>query len=54
MKKHAQGYVLTPKAGNVLEDVLKEILALHIQIEQFGLYEPTLTEIFVEKAGDEA
>lgn len=51
---HDGGYILTPKVNFSLEDVLKEILQRGITIRQFGLYQPTLTEIFVEKAGDEA
>lgn len=52
--KHDNGYVLTPMEDMTLKDVLNEILERNVPIEQFGLYEPTLTEIFVEKAGDEA
>lgn len=34
-------------------DLLNSILASDIDIEKFGEYEPTLTDIFVLKAGDE-
>lgn len=33
-------------------DLLKSILSSDIDIEKFGEYEPTLTDIFVLKAGD--
>lgn len=51
---HQDGYILNPKDNMALEDVLQEILQQKIAIRQFGLYEPTLTEIFVQKAGDES
>lgn len=34
-------------------DLLTRLLKTNIDIEQFGIYEPTLTDIFVLKAGDE-
>ena len=34
-------------------DLLNSILTSDIDIEKFGEYEPTLTDIFVLKAGDE-
>ena len=34
-------------------NLLKHILATNIDIEKFAIYEPTLTDIFVLKAGDE-
>lgn len=34
-------------------NLLKHILTTNIDIEQFAIYEPTLTDIFVLKAGDE-
>lgn len=51
---HGDGYVLTAIDNVSLEMVLQEILRQGITIQQFGYYEPTLTEIFVAKAGDEA
>lgn len=33
-------------------DLLKEIMAADIDIEKFGIYEPSLNDIFVLKAGD--
>lgn len=53
-KKHEDGWILTPIDHLSPEEVLKEMLNHGITIQQFGQYEPTLTEIFVEKAGDEA
>lgn len=35
------------------KDLLKQLLETDVDIEQFGDYEPTLTDIFVEKAGDQ-
>ena len=34
-------------------NLLKHILTTNIDIEKFAIYEPTLTDIFVLKAGDE-
>ena len=34
-------------------NLLKHILTTDIDIEKFAIYEPTLTDIFVLKAGDE-
>lgn len=48
------GWILTTLDGMSPEAVLREMLDKNITIEQFGRYEPSLTEIFVEKAGDEA
>lgn len=36
------------------EQVLRRLLQLQVDIEQFRLYEASLTDIFVAKAGDEA
>lgn len=54
VQTYEEGYILKPHADAQIKDVLKEMLQLDIDIMQFGLYEPTLTEIFVEKAGDDA
>lgn len=40
---------LTP--GNSKNDLLKEISELDLDIEKFSVYEPTLSDIFVEKVG---
>lgn len=34
--------------------ILKRLLEQYVDLEFFGLYEPSLNDIFVEKAGDEA
>ena len=39
--------------GNSKNDLLEKILTTDIDIEKFAEYEPTLTDIFVLKAGDE-
>lgn len=36
------------------QDVLQALMELNIDIEKFMVYEPSLTDIFVAKAGDEA
>lgn len=43
----------TTEAGTK-DKILKRLLEYEVDIELFGMYEPSLTEIFVEKAGDEA
>lgn len=35
-------------------DILKRLVEQDVDLEYFGLYEPSLNDIFVEKAGDEA
>ena len=35
------------------QDVLEKLMKLEVDIEQFMVYEPSLTDIFVAKAGDE-
>ena len=42
------------KEGCTRELLLKELLERNLIPEEFGNYEPSLTEIFVEKAGDQA
>lgn len=54
IEAHDDGYILSPQQNLGLKDVLGEMLKEDIHIAQFGMYEPTLTEIFIEKAGDEA
>ena len=34
-------------------DILKRLVEQGVDLEYFGLYEPSLNDIFVEKAGDE-
>lgn len=38
--------------GKTKNDLLSELLSTDIDIEKFAIYEPTLTDIFVLKAGD--
>ena len=42
------------KAGCTREILLKEFLERNLVPEEYGNYEPSLTEIFVEKEGDQA
>lgn len=42
------------KEGCTRKFLLKELLERNLVPEEFGNYEPSLTEIFVEKAGDQA
>lgn len=42
------------KEGCTRKLLLKELLERNLVPEEFGNYEPSLTEIFVEKAGDQA
>lgn len=44
--------VLELLEGKNKNDLLKRILESDIDIERFGVYEPTLNDIFVSKAGD--
>lgn len=45
--------VLELRENLTKNDLLKHILNTDIDIEKFAIYEPTLTDIFVLKAGDE-
>ena len=54
VKSYQDGFMIQAKMGISNEDILRALLNHHIPIEQFGRYEPSLTEIFVEKAGDDA
>ncbi len=45
--------VVRKKSADGKEKILKRILEQNIDLEFFGLYEPSLNDIFVEKAGDE-
>ena len=47
------GCVLTLHENITKNDLLKSILDSAIDINKFGEYEPDLTDIFVEKAGDQ-
>ena len=45
--------ILVMNDGVTKEAVLEKLLALGVKIEHFGIYEPSLNDIFVAKAGDE-
>lgn len=45
--------ILKLNQGKTSRDVLERLLRLEAPVEIFGIYEPSLTEIFVERAGDE-
>lgn len=47
------GVIVQRAEGADKNDVLKQLLTTDIDVEFFGNYEPSLTDIFVEKAGDE-
>lgn len=50
MKKE---FIVLELLGNYTKnDLLHKLLNTDVDIEKFGIYEPTLTDIFVEKAGD--
>lgn len=38
--------------GKSKKDFLNDLISLDIDVEKFAIYEPTLTDIFVEKVGD--
>ena len=40
-------------APAVVGETMQKLIAEGVDIESFGLYEPSLNDIFVEKAGDE-
>ncbi len=42
------------KEGTGRKQLLEKMLAENLVPESFGNYEPSLTEIFVERAGDQA
>ena len=46
--------IVEMKAGCTRELLLRELLERELVPEEFGNYEPSLTEIFVEKAGDQS
>lgn len=45
--------VVRKKSADGKEKILKRVLEQNVDLEFFGLYEPSLNDIFVEKAGDE-
>ena len=49
-----QEVIVEMTAGNTRKEILQAMLAKEMIPETFGNYEPSLTEIFVERAGDQA
>lgn len=47
-------YILELHAGVTRQQALQKLMDLDVDIEAFYVYEASLTDIFVEKAGDEA
>lgn len=45
--------IIRQKLDNGKNAILKRLLERNIDLEYFGLYEPSLNDIFVKKAGDE-
>lgn len=45
--------IIRKKEENNKPEILKRLIEKEIDLEFFGLYEPSLNDIFVEKAGDE-
>lgn len=48
-----QGCIITLNENITKKDLLNKLVTSDIDINKFGDYEPELTDIFVEKAGDE-
>lgn len=49
-----RGVVLQLQPGNTKKMVMAALAGLELDVQSFGNYEPSLTDIFVERAGDEA
>lgn len=47
-------FILELKSGHTKQELLNALVGLQLDIEKFMEYEPTLTDIFVLKAGDHA
>lgn len=47
------GFLVELKEGIHKQDVLKKLMELHVDLDVFQVYEASLTDIFVAKAGDE-
>ncbi len=45
--------IIRQKKENQKQEILKRLVERNVDLEFFGLYEPSLHDIFVEKAGDE-
>lgn len=46
--------IIRKKQPENKQEILKRLLEQDVDMEYFGLYEPSLNDIFVEKAGDES
>lgn len=46
--------IIRKKASDVKLKILERLVEQDVDLEFFGMYEPSLNDIFVEKAGDEA
>lgn len=53
-EKRKDSCIIELKSGHKKQELLDAILAMRLDIEKFMEYEPTLTDIFVLKAGDQA
>lgn len=55
VEKVQKDRVIVRKIENACKaEILKRLVEQDVDLEYFGLYEPSLNDIFVEKAGDEA
>lgn len=50
--EHKDGIIIEIDASTSKNDLLKTCIDAHIDIEHFAMYEPSLNDIFVSKAGD--
>lgn len=53
-KVHKGRVVIRKKCEDAKKAILQRLVEKNIDLEYFGLYEPSLNDIFVEKAGDES
>lgn len=53
-KVHKDRVVIRKKCEDAKKAILQRLVEKNIDLEYFGLYEPSLNDIFVEKAGDES
>ena len=52
-KRKKEFLVLNLLEGVTKKDLMEKLVKTDVDVEHFGIYEPTLTDIFVMKAGDE-
>jgi ABC-2 type transport system ATP-binding protein len=50
--KTPEGLILDTRGANIQGELLRWLSLQGLPIRRFGLYEPSLTDIFIEKAGD--